>query len=177
MGHNCLIFYHSRIPCYVLMFANWDVLDNQLFLFFCLSADNLLEREILCQVSCLRKEFINKTFFWSETQLSLAENLSGGLDSHSVFNLGNPVGGGWVVNVRARKKLYNKYLFCSSQVKLAAESLRDIISFEKKIIKESSYSVSGILSSSDLGSTSRSENLEELLDENKQYVVYRFTLR
>lgn len=63
------------------------------------------------------------------------------------------------------------------KVKLAAESLRDLIYSEEKIIKESSYSVSGILSSSDPGTTSRSENLRELLDENKNYVVYKFSLR
>lgn len=60
---------------------------------------------------------------------------------------------------------------------MASESLEDLVYFEEKIIKESSYSVSGILSSSDLITTSRSENLKELLDENKNYVVYKFILR
>lgn len=63
------------------------------------------------------------------------------------------------------------------QIKLAAESLREIISAERKIFKESSYSVSGILSSSRSASTSRSENLKELLEGNKQYVVYKFNLK
>ncbi|PSS34541.1 Hemagglutinin-esterase-fusion glycoprotein chain 2 like [Actinidia chinensis var. chinensis] len=52
-------------------------------------------------------------------------------------------------------------------VKLAAESLRETISSERKAIRESTYSVSGILSSSNLGFTPRSENLQELLDGNE----------
>jgi len=60
---------------------------------------------------------------------------------------------------------------------LAAESLKEIISSERKAIKESSYSVCGILNSSNPGYTSRSENLKELLDDNEKYVVYKFNLR
>ncbi|KAE9451445.1 hypothetical protein C3L33_16687, partial [Rhododendron williamsianum] len=62
------------------------------------------------------------------------------------------------------------------KVKLVAESLRETISSESKVVKESTYAVSGILSSSNLGSTPRSENLRELLDGNEQYTVYRFNL-
>lgn len=62
-------------------------------------------------------------------------------------------------------------------MKLVAESLRETISSESKVVKESTYAVSGILSSSNLGSTPRSENLRELLDGNEQYTVYRFNLR
>ncbi|GMP69213.1 hypothetical protein CsSME_00028554 [Camellia sinensis var. sinensis] len=62
------------------------------------------------------------------------------------------------------------------RVKLASESLRETISSERKVIKESNYCVSGVLSASNLGCTSRSENLQELLDGNEQYVVYKFNL-
>ncbi|XP_059628149.1 uncharacterized protein LOC132270944 [Cornus florida] len=62
------------------------------------------------------------------------------------------------------------------KAELAAESLRDTILSERKATKESAYSVSGILSSANLGSTSRSENLQDLLDGNEQYTIYKFNM-
>ncbi|KAK3037826.1 hypothetical protein RJ639_031867 [Escallonia herrerae] len=62
------------------------------------------------------------------------------------------------------------------QVQLAEGSLKGTISSEKNAIREASYSVSGILSSSNLSSTSRYENLQELLDGDKQYTVYKFNI-
>ncbi|KAL5569110.1 hypothetical protein UlMin_025685 [Ulmus minor] len=59
--------------------------------------------------------------------------------------------------------------------KSAAEILRDIIVSEQKAISEFSYTVSGVLSSSDI--TARSENLKELLDGDEKYVVYKFNPR
>ncbi|KAH7840140.1 hypothetical protein Vadar_013173 [Vaccinium darrowii] len=64
----------------------------------------------------------------------------------------------------------------SEKVKFIAESLKETISLEKKLVKNSTYAVSGVLSSSNLGSTPRSESLQELLDGNEQYTVYRFNL-
>ncbi|KAM7460285.1 hypothetical protein LguiB_036333 [Lonicera macranthoides] len=57
-------------------------------------------------------------------------------------------------------------------VNLASEGLKETILSEQKAVKESSYSVSGILSSFNLVSTSRSENLQELLDGNKRTFFY-----
>ncbi|KAE8712099.1 Prenyltransferase family protein [Hibiscus syriacus] len=48
---------------------------------------------------------------------------------------------------------------------------------EEKAVKEFSYAVSGVLSSSDHFSTSRSENLKELIDGGEKYVIYKFNLR
>ncbi|KAK3034389.1 hypothetical protein RJ639_033660 [Escallonia herrerae] len=62
------------------------------------------------------------------------------------------------------------------KVQLAEESLKGTISSEKNAIRQASYSVSGILSSSNLSSTSRYENLQELLDGDKQYTVYKFNI-
>lgn len=64
----------------------------------------------------------------------------------------------------------------SEKVKFIAENLKETISSEKKLVKNSTYAVSGVLSSSNLGSTPRSESLQELLDGNEQYTVYRFNL-
>lgn len=60
------------------------------------------------------------------------------------------------------------------KVKSAAESLREMIISEGGAIRGFSYSVSGILSSSNFRSTSRAENLQELLNEDQQYRIYKF---
>lgn len=48
---------------------------------------------------------------------------------------------------------------------------------EQRLIGESSYTVSGVLSSSNFITTSRNENLKDLLDEREKYVVYKFNIR
>ncbi|KAI3721160.1 hypothetical protein L2E82_32165 [Cichorium intybus] len=61
------------------------------------------------------------------------------------------------------------------KMKSAAESLREMIILEAETIKEFSYSVSGILTSSNFTSTSRAENLQDLLNEDdQQYMIYKF---
>ncbi|XP_024983210.1 uncharacterized protein LOC112519361 isoform X2 [Cynara cardunculus var. scolymus] len=62
------------------------------------------------------------------------------------------------------------------KVKTAAESLREAIISEGEAIKKFSYSVSGILCSSNFSSTSHGENLQELLDEDQQYMIYKFDI-
>lgn len=63
------------------------------------------------------------------------------------------------------------------QVKSATEVLKEVILTEQKAISESSYTVSGILSSSDHSCTSRSENLKEVLEGDEKYIVYKFNQR
>lgn len=48
---------------------------------------------------------------------------------------------------------------------------------EKKAIKEFTYTVSGVLSSSASSSTSQSDNLQDLLGDNERYTIYRFKTR
>ncbi|XP_076910263.1 uncharacterized protein LOC143567842, partial [Bidens hawaiensis] len=62
----------------------------------------------------------------------------------------------------------------SCQVKSAAESLRETLISEGEAIKAFSYSVTGILSSSDFRYTSRAENLQELLNRDQEYRIYKF---
>ncbi|XP_071738731.1 uncharacterized protein [Rutidosis leptorrhynchoides] len=64
-----------------------------------------------------------------------------------------------------------------TKLKSAAESLREMIISEGDAIKKFSYAVSGILRSSDFASTSRAENLVDLLKEDQQYMVYKFSPR
>lgn len=59
----------------------------------------------------------------------------------------------------------------------AAESLQEVILSEQRAIDKSSYTVSGVLSSSNFIATCRSENLEKLLDDGEQYSIYKFNLR
>lgn len=88
----------------------------------------------------------------------------------------------WIKETFDKLSCYGKryyYLTLSSwpQAELAADTLREITSSERKTIKDSSYSVSAILSTSCLSYTSRSDNLQELLDENNKYTVYKFNIR
>ncbi|XP_071930050.1 uncharacterized protein [Coffea arabica] len=104
-----------------------------------------------------------KPYIWVPEKDS--HNVNAMIDERSSFAVASPFPGPLASLLKSIKK-----------IKLAAESLREIISVEQKTIKESSYSVSGILSSSRLGSTSRSDNLKELLEGNEQHFVYKFNL-
>uniref|UniRef100_A0A7N0V464 FMN-binding split barrel n=1 Tax=Kalanchoe fedtschenkoi TaxID=63787 RepID=A0A7N0V464_KALFE len=63
------------------------------------------------------------------------------------------------------------------RARLADEMIRESMLVEHNTISNSSYAVSGVLSSSNLGFTSRSERLLELLDGEVQYTVYKLDLR
>ncbi|KAG2730235.1 hypothetical protein I3843_01G276700 [Carya illinoinensis] len=59
----------------------------------------------------------------------------------------------------------------------ATESLREVLLSEQKVISQCSYTVSGVLSSSNLSYASRSESLKKLLEGDEKYVVYKFNFR
>ncbi|XP_058099176.1 uncharacterized protein LOC131243681 isoform X4 [Magnolia sinica] len=63
------------------------------------------------------------------------------------------------------------------KVKSAAEILRETILSERNAVSRASYSVSGILSSSSISCNSRSENLQEVLEESDTYGIYKFNIR
>lgn len=58
-----------------------------------------------------------------------------------------------------------------------AEYLEEFVLSEQKAASELSYTVSGVLSSSDVYSTSRSENLKKLLEGDEKYTIYKFNPR
>ncbi|KAL3523801.1 hypothetical protein ACH5RR_016635 [Cinchona calisaya] len=110
-------------------------------------------------------------------------NVNAIIDERSSFAVASPFPGPLANLLKSIKKLPARVALTGDivpledkRIKMAAEGLKEIISVEQKVVKESSYSVSGILSSSRFSSTSRSENLKELLEGNKQYVVYKFNL-
>ncbi|KAJ6432674.1 hypothetical protein OIU84_019837 [Salix udensis] len=63
------------------------------------------------------------------------------------------------------------------KARLVEESLKEVMLSEQRQIDEAPHTVSSVLSSSNLITTSRSENLKELLDGVEEYGVYRFNLR
>lgn len=62
------------------------------------------------------------------------------------------------------------------KARLVEESLKEVMLSEQRQIDEALHTVSSVLSSSNLITTSRSENLKELLDGVEEYGVYRFNL-
>ncbi|XAR72024.1 hypothetical protein NMG60_11018513 [Bertholletia excelsa] len=110
-------------------------------------------------------------------------NVNAIIDERGSFAVTSPYPGPLSSLLRSTKKLPARValtgdivLLKGEKIKVAAESLRASISSERKVIEQSTYSVSSILSSSNLVSTSRSENLQELLDGSTQYMVYKFDL-
>lgn len=104
------------------------------------------------------------------------------IDERGSFSVANPFPGRLAALLRSIEKLPARVALTGDVVpykdqKSAAESLEEIILSERKIIGESSYTVSGVLSSSDTVSTSRSENLKELLEVDAKYTVYKFNPR
>lgn len=63
------------------------------------------------------------------------------------------------------------------RTRLANEMIRESMLVEHNTLSNSSYAVSGVLSSSNRGATSRSECLLDLIDGEVQYVVYKLDLR
>ncbi|KAL0376948.1 UNVERIFIED_CONTAM: hypothetical protein Scaly_0812400 [Sesamum calycinum] len=105
------------------------------------------------------------------------------IDERGSFAASSPLPGPLAHLLRSIRKLPARVALVGDVVHLkdekamsAAESLRETILAEQRAVKELSYSVSGTLSSSYLGSSLRSANLEELLQGNEQYSVYRFNL-
>ncbi|KAG1339210.1 hypothetical protein COCNU_04G015160 [Cocos nucifera] len=70
-------------------------------------------------------------------------------------------------------------LFAKNSVKaqIVTESLAESVMSEYETISQASYSVSAILSSASASSRSRSENLQEILNESSNYNVYKFNIR
>ncbi|KAM7513558.1 hypothetical protein LguiA_003141 [Lonicera macranthoides] len=129
------------------------------------------------------KYFVKKgrPYIWVPEQE--LHNVNAIIDERGSFAVSSPFPGPLSKLLRSMKKMPARVALVGDvmplkdgKVNLASEGLRETILSEQKAVKESSYPVSGILSSSNLVSTSRSENLLELLDGSKQFVVYRFNL-
>ncbi|KAK1378058.1 FMN-binding split barrel [Heracleum sosnowskyi] len=110
-------------------------------------------------------------------------NVNTMIDERGSFAVSTPFPGSLLNMLQSMKKLPPRVALIGDvvplsdeKVQLATECLREIISSEQKAFKEYSYSVSGVLSTANLDSTSRSQNLQDLLDSNKIYTVYKINL-
>lgn len=106
------------------------------------------------------------------------------IDERGSFAVSSPFPGPLASILKSIKKLPARVALVGDAVlledekaRLAAGSLRETLLTDQRAVEESSYSVSEIFSSSHLSSTSRSTNLEELLQGNIQYNLYSFIAR
>ncbi|RDY08015.1 hypothetical protein CR513_07801, partial [Mucuna pruriens] len=105
------------------------------------------------------------------------------IDERGSFAVTRPFPGPLGVLLKSLKKLPARIALSGDvlplkedKAKSLAEKLQEVVLSEQKVIEEFTYTVSGVLSSS-VSSTSRSDNLHELLGDNKRYMVYRFKTR
>ncbi|GKC29006.1 putative beta-glucosidase 12-like protein, partial [Tanacetum coccineum] len=103
------------------------------------------------------------------------------IDERGSFAVTSPLPGSLASLLQSLKKPPNRVALIGEvvplgdkKVKSAVESLRETIISEGEAIKEFGYSVSSILSSSNFVSTSRAENLQELLNDDQDYRIYKF---
>lgn len=108
-------------------------------------------------------------------------NLNTVVDERASFSVATPYPGPLASRFKAMKKLPARVALTGEvealsdeKVRSTTENLREVLMSEQKAMVESSYAVSGILTSSTFGNTSRSESLVELLDSDEKYAVYKF---
>lgn len=106
------------------------------------------------------------------------------VDERSSFSVANPIPGPLASLLRSIKKSPARVALTGDVVPLndekvqsATKVLREVMLSEQTAISASSYTVSGVLSSSDHSCTSRSENLKDLLEGDEKYIVYKFNQR
>ncbi|CAM8920254.1 unnamed protein product [Rhodiola kirilowii] len=111
-------------------------------------------------------------------------NVNAMIDERSSFSVTMPFPGPLGSILKAMKKSPARVALTGDvialkekRVRLANEMIRESMLVEHDTISNSCYAVSGVLSSSNLGFTSRSECLLELLDGEVQYMVYKLDLR
>ncbi|XP_027916130.1 uncharacterized protein LOC114175574 [Vigna unguiculata] len=102
------------------------------------------------------------------------------IDERGSFAVASPFPGPLGALLKSLKKLPPRIALSGDvlplkeeKAKSLAEKLQEVKVSEQKAIKEFSYTVSGVLSSS-ASRTSRSDNLQGLLGDNERYTVYRF---
>ncbi|KAJ8760346.1 hypothetical protein K2173_011899 [Erythroxylum novogranatense] len=103
------------------------------------------------------------------------------IDERGSFAVATPFPGPLAKLLKSTKKLPARIALMGDVVplkddkaQLIANNVKEIILSEERMINESSYKVSGVLSSSDLA-TSRSANLKQLLDGGQRFNIYRLT--
>ncbi|KAJ4979645.1 hypothetical protein NE237_010425 [Protea cynaroides] len=173
---NKALFLTFAERCKNILAANWQGRLNTIKA----DAKGSKEEIYTSKVKYLFKK--GKPYLWiPENDL---HNVNTIIDERGSLAVTNPIPGplgsllGSVRKLPARVALTGEVLpLKGGKVQLATESLRETILSERKAVSLASYSVSGILSSSSLSCTSRSENLKDVLDGSEPYVVYKFNIR
>ncbi|KAK7340877.1 hypothetical protein VNO77_21594 [Canavalia gladiata] len=110
-------------------------------------------------------------------------NVNAMIDERGSFAVTSPFPSPLGVLLKSMKKLPARIALSGDvlplkgdKVKSLTEKLQEVIQSEQKALDEFSYTVSGVLGSSG-SSTSRIDNLQDLLGDDERYSVYRFKTR
>ncbi|XP_065870764.1 uncharacterized protein [Euphorbia lathyris] len=160
--------------CKSILASNWQARLNTV------KADNKGSKDEIysSKVKYILKK--GKPFIWVPEKDM--HNVNTIIDERASMAVASPFPGPLANILKSMKKLPARVALSGDVValndekaELALESVGEVILSEQSVIKESPYTVSGVLSSSDHISSSRSECLMELLGGEK-YRVYRFNI-
>lgn len=161
--------------CKNILAANWQGRLNTIKA----DAEGSKESIYTSKVKYMLKK--GKPFIWVPEKDM--HNVNTIIDERGSFSVASPTPGPLAKLLHSIKKLPTRVALSgdiaplkSEKAELAAECLKEVMLSEQRLIGESSYTVSGVLSSSNSITTSRNENLKDLLDEREKYVVYKFNI-
>ncbi|KAL9418832.1 hypothetical protein AB3S75_036731 [Citrus x aurantiifolia] len=161
--------------CKNILVANWQGRLNTIKA----DAEGSKESIYTSKVKYMLKK--GKPFIWVPEKDM--HNVNTIIDERGSFSVASPTPGPLAKLLHSIKKLPTRVALSgdiaplkSEKAQLAAECLKEVMLSEQRVIGESSYTVSGVLSSSNFITTSRNENLKDLLDEREKYVVYKFNI-
>lgn len=161
--------------CKNILAANWQGRLNTIKA----DAEGSKESIYTSKVKYMLKK--GKPFIWVPEKDM--HNVNTIIDERGSFSVASPTPGPLAKLLHSIKKLPTRVALSgdiaplkSEKAELAAECLKEVMLSEQRLIGESSYTVSGVLSSSNFITTSRNENLKDLLDEREKYVVYKFNI-
>lgn len=161
--------------CKNILAANWQGRLNTIKA----DAEGSKESIYTSKVKYMLKK--GKPFIWVPEKDM--HNVNTIIDERGSFAVASPTPGPLAKLLHSIKKIPTRVALSgdiaplkSEKAQLAAECLKEVMLSEQRVIGESSYTVSGVLSSSNFITTSRNENLKDLLDEREKYVVYKFNI-
>ncbi|XP_047337411.1 uncharacterized protein LOC124941169 [Impatiens glandulifera] len=111
-----------------------------------------------------------------------AHNMNTIIDERGSLSVTSPMTGALTQLLRSLEKPPSRIALLgevaplrNEKAKIVSEALEGIISSERKAMKEANHLVSGIMSSSNMKATTRSESLMGIINSNESYVVYKFS--
>ncbi|CAL1374479.1 unnamed protein product [Linum trigynum] len=120
-----------------------------------------------------------RPFIW--VQDKDMHNMNTIIDERSSFSVASPFPGPLAKLLKLTDKLPARIALTGDilplreeKAQLTVENLKEIIEAEERVVNDAAYTVSSILSCSDVITASRSDSLKELLDEHEKYHIYKF---